>query len=116
MPVAVFCATVVAACGVATHKRTVPGGNAAQGKRLIEFYGCGACHEIGGIATANGHVGPPLHGLAGRDTIAGKLSNTQTNLVHWIMNPQKIVPGNDMPELGITDAQARNIAAYLYSQ
>ena len=37
------------------------------------------------------------------------------NLIQWIRNPQKFVPGNAMPALGIDERDARDIAAYLYS-
>lgn len=42
--------------------------------------------------------------------------NTPGNLMHWIQHPQTVVPGNGMPELGVTEDQARDIAAYLYAQ
>jgi cytochrome c1 len=43
------------------------------------------------------------------------LRNTPENLVHWVQHPQSVVPGNAMPEMGITEAQARDIASYLYT-
>ncbi len=43
------------------------------------------------------------------------LRNTPDNLVRWIRDPQKIVPGNAMPALGIDNRDARDIAAYLYT-
>jgi hypothetical protein len=46
--------------------------------------------------------------------IAGRLSNTEENLMLWIQNPQQIDPGNAMPDLGVTQEEARDIAAYLY--
>jgi len=96
--------------------RAVPGGSAARGKQLIEFQGCGSCHEIGGIPNANGRVGPSLVGIADHLTIAGKLPNTPANLVRWLENPQRIVPGTLMPDLGLHQRGARDIAAYLYRQ
>ena len=35
------------------------------------------------------------------------------NLVGWLRYPQQVVPGNAMPDLGVSEADARNIAAYL---
>ena len=43
------------------------------------------------------------------------LRNTPDNLVRWMRNPQSVVPGNAMPDMGVTEAQARDIAAYLYT-
>jgi hypothetical protein len=51
----------------------------------------------------------------GRTIIAGELPNTPANLKAWIMNPVEIEPGTAMPNLGVTDGQAHDIAAYLYT-
>jgi cytochrome c2 len=110
-------ALVLAGCGgPATHSDVVPGGSPKRGHDLIVFYGCGACHVIGGVGGANGHVGPPLKHFSSKDTIAGKLANTPSNVERWVENPQKIVPGNDMPVLGIRSDQLPDIVAYLYTQ
>jgi len=36
-------------------------------------------------------------------------------MIRWIVIPQSMAPGNAMPNLGVSDGQARNIAAYLYT-
>jgi cytochrome c len=36
-------------------------------------------------------------------------------MMRWIQHPQALSPGTAMPELGVNDQQARDIAAYLYS-
>lgn len=91
----------------------VAGGDAQHGAKLITHNGCGSCHQIPGIQDATGTVGPPLTGIAGRAVIAGVLPNTPGNMIAWIENPQAIVPGNAMPNLGLNDHEARDIAAYL---
>jgi cytochrome c2 len=91
------------------------GGDADRGARLIGKYGCGYCHTIPGIGNAKGRVGPPLTGFGDRLYVAGMLPNTRDNLMAWIENPQRIVPGNVMPVLGIGQDDARDIAAYLHS-
>ncbi len=90
-------------------------GDSAQGKIVMTRSGCGSCHEIPGLMHANGLVGPPLQHFAGRTIIAGLLPNTPQNLVKWIRYPQEVVPGNAMPDAGLDDRQARDIAAYLYT-
>jgi cytochrome c2 len=90
-------------------------GNADHGATLINYYGCGSCHTIPGIPDADGLVGPPLTDFSRRVYIAGVLRNTPDNLVAWIRDPQRIVPGNVMPKMGIDAADARDIAAYLYT-
>lgn len=102
-------------CGSATSHPAVPNASPANGKRLIVYYGCGACHVIGGI-NPQGGVGPSLVGYASRRMVAGTLPNTTANLVRWIERPQRILPQSDMPDLGIGPDGARDIAAYLYSQ
>jgi cytochrome c len=91
------------------------GGRTTAGKALIGRYGCGACHEIPRISNAVGRVGPSLGGLSQRTQIAGVLANQPDNLVRWLQHPQSIVPGNGMPDQGITPEEARDIAAYLYT-
>lgn len=91
-------------------------GDAHRGAVLINYYGCGGCHEIPGIPNAVGMVGPPLNGMARRIYIAGVLRNTPDNLEHWIEDPQSVVPGNVMPKMGIGPEDARDITAYLYTR
>jgi len=91
------------------------GGTPSRGAALINYYGCGSCHTIPGISAANGMVGPPLTGFSRRIYVAGLLRNTPDNLVYWIRYPQKVVPGNAMPEMNIDVRDARDIAAYLYT-
>jgi cytochrome c1 len=91
------------------------GGDPKEGLSLILQYNCGACHIIPGVRDANGLVGPPLLFFSKRTYIAGELPNTTPNLVRWIMSPQSVEPQNAMPNLGITEQQARSIAAYLYT-
>jgi cytochrome c len=74
---------------------------------------CSACHVVPGIAGAIGNVGPSLKGIGRQRMIAGKLPNSPDNMTRWLMHPQKIDPGNAMPDMGLTDDQARKIAAYL---
>src|SRR4051812_18442879 len=89
----------------------VPGGDPARGRQAITRYGCGACHDIPGVAGARGAVGPPLSSFSKRAIVAGRLANTPDNLSRWIQEPQAIEPGNAMPNLGVTNAEARDIAA-----
>jgi cytochrome c1 len=91
------------------------GGNANVGKALIVSKGCGGCHVIPGVYTARGLVGPPLYFFSRRTMIAGELPNTADNLVRWIKDPKQVEPGTAMPDLGLSDQQARDVAAYLYT-
>lgn len=92
------------------------GGDPHQGAILVVRYSCGACHLMPGVPNADGLVGPPLAGFARRTVIGGVLPNTPPNLIIWLRDPQAVTPGNAMPNVGLTDAQARDIAAYLYTK
>jgi cytochrome c2 len=93
----------------------VPGGDARRGHRLVAELGCGGCHTIPGVRNARGNVGPPLIAFGDRRFIAGMLENQPDNLIHWLQHPQSVVPGNAMPEMNVSQAQARDMAAYLYT-
>lgn len=93
----------------------ITGGSAAAGETAIGRYKCGACHRIPGIPGATGAAGPDLRGFAVRAQIAGVLSNEPGNLDRWLEHPQAVLPGNGMPDQGVTPSEARHIAAYLYT-
>lgn len=104
--------------GCSTPGGSVPGaeptlGDPDRGARLISDYGCGSCHVVPGVDGADGLVGPPLTDFGRRSYIAGMLPNNADNLQTWIRDPQRIVPGNAMPDLGVPAVDARDIAAYL---
>lgn len=88
-------------------------GDPAKGRIALTQYACQACHVIPGITGSDVHVGPPLDGLASRAMLAGSLPNTPDNLVRWIRNPQAVDPQTAMPDMGVSEAHARDIAAYL---
>jgi cytochrome c len=91
------------------------GGDPARGKDLIVHYGCGSCHSIPGIRQARGLVGPPLILFGRRTFIAGEVPNTPDQLVRWLLDPKAIEAGTAMPNLGLSEQDARHIAAYLYT-
>ncbi len=102
-------------CGATVSEIAVPGGNADRGAQLVQAYGCGVCHTIAGIREADADIGPPLVDFGDRRLIAGRLPNTLPNLLRWLENPQAVAPGTVMPNLGLAQPQARDLAAYLYS-
>ncbi|MEO7086895.1 MAG: cytochrome c class I, partial [Gemmatimonadaceae bacterium] len=60
-------------------------------------------------------VGPPLEHWSERRMIAGEVPNDPAQLITWLTVPQSIRPGGAMPNMGVSDGQARDIAAYLYT-
>ena len=90
-------------------------GDPKRGKTLITEYGCGNCHLIPKVAGAEGNVGPPLLHLANRVYIAGYVRNSPENMSAWLQDPQRILPGNAMPKMGISTKDSHDITAFLYS-
>lgn len=112
-----FCLSIlVAGCGKPPSSEPLTGGNPRVGKRLIESFGCASCHQIKGVPQGRSQVGPSLKEIRGSSYLAGVLPNSAANLEKWIQHPREVNPRTAMPELGVTEAQARDIAAYLYSQ
>lgn len=112
------CSEIADAAGFNSDSNMViemPGGSPVRGEEAIRAYGCDSCHTIPGISGATATVGPPLDDWADRRYIAGALPNTPDNLLYWIQYPQAIEPGTAMPNLDVTEQDARDIGAYLYT-
>ncbi|MFC7477232.1 c-type cytochrome [Dankookia sp. GCM10030260] len=93
----------------------VVGGDPGRGPAVILAAGCGACHVIPGVRGAVAWVGPPLMEWSRRGYVGGRLPNTPENLTAWLRDPQAISPGSAMPALGLSEAEARDAAAYLFT-
>lgn len=98
-----------------TARELTGNGEPKRGKAAIDKYGCGACHTIPGVSGANGQVGPPLTDIGSRTYLAGQLPNSPDNMLRWIREPQSVSPGTAMPNLNVTEGDAKDIAAYLYT-
>jgi cytochrome c2 len=91
------------------------GGDARMGRTELGKYGCNTCHVISGVPGARGLIGPPLDGIGQRYYIAGELPNTPDNLMMWIQHPRQVEAHTAMPEMGVSEQDSRDIAAYLYT-
>ena len=107
------------ASGCENHARRtavqITGGDPDRAAAAVRKYGCGSCHTIPGIDGANAVVGPPLNRFSRRSYIAGHLSNNPDLLIRWIRYPHSFSQETAMPEMGVGDQDARDIAAYLYT-
>lgn len=103
--------TVVA--GESSPQASEGSGDAHRGKLALSQYVCTTCHVIPGVPGTYTPVRPPLGRMAMRTFIAGVLPNTPENMIRWLRDPQRIVPQTAMPALGVTEQDARDIAAYL---
>lgn len=108
---------LTAACQPPPDQRQfMPLADAARGREVIERVGCGSCHIVPGVRWPQGKAGPGLDGLAERALIAGRLPNRPDVLAAYIRNAPALVPGSGMPAMSVSEAEARDIAAYLYEQ
>jgi cytochrome c len=106
-----------AACDQADERAAdeMTGGVASRGPAAIQRYGCSTCHTVPGVSGANGLVGPPLSQVGSRVYLAGRLRNTPDNMIRWIRDPQGVDDKTAMPNLGVTEIDARDITSYLYT-
>lgn len=113
---ALLLAGVLAGCGV--REAALPTADAAsvqRGRLLLAQYQCGSCHTIPGVAASRGTIAVPLQGFGLRSYIAGEVPNGPQALQRWIVDPAALVPGTTMPSMGVSEADARDMAAYLHS-
>lgn len=86
-----------------------------RGREVFLSAPCVNCHAITGT-DAYATIGPDLTHLASRPTLgAGTLINNHGNLAGWIINPQAIKPGAQMPPNAIRSDQLQDLLAYLES-
>jgi cytochrome c2 len=88
---------------------SVPEGDPARGRTIVESVGCLGCHVVGESARDATSVrrtfGQPLQSIGGKTTRAW--------MVDWLRNPARFSPGTRMPNLRLTTAEAVDAAAYL---
>jgi cytochrome c oxidase subunit 2 len=97
-------------------RQPAPAPVTAMQKRGMEvFMGrtCSMCHTIQGTR-AGGRLGPGLTHIASRATIAaGSLPNTMGHLGGWIVDPQGIKPGTNMPQNALSANDLQAVLEYL---
>jgi cytochrome c len=86
-----------------------------QGREDLQALSCGVCHVIPGVPGARGAVGPTLQAYSRRVYVAGKFRNDPELLVRWIRDAPSLAPDTAMPAVDMSEEQARNMAAYLYT-
>jgi cytochrome c oxidase subunit II len=87
----------------------------ARGRQVFLTHSCVMCHTISGT-DAGSKVGPDLTHLASRHTIAaGTLPNTSGALAGWILDPQRLKPGTQMPPNALSGDELQSLVSYLQS-
>jgi cytochrome c oxidase subunit II len=100
----------------AAQRKPAPEPSSAEQKRGRELFAsgrCAMCHAIQGTQAAARRA-PDLTHLASRKTLAaGLLPNTVGHLAGWILDPQGIKPGVNMPANPMPPEDLRALLAYL---
>lgn len=117
LPLVLACCAALGACGPEQRgdRPAALQGDVERGRMLTSSYGCGGCHYIPQLPQARGVVGPPLTRISERAYLGGVLPNTREGMIEWLRSPQQADPGTAMPDLGLSEAEARDIAAYLHT-
>lgn len=83
------------------------------GQSVFMTRGCAVCHTIAGT-DARATIGPNLTHFKSRQSIAATtLSNTDANVMSWIVDPSAIKPGTRMPSVPLTQNELLALVAYL---
>ncbi len=86
-----------------------------RGQQVYLSGACVYCHAIAGTSS-NSPFGPGLTHIASRRTLAaGTVENNPGNLAGWIVDPQNIKPGNQMPGVNLSSEDLQALLAYLNS-
>lgn len=102
-----------------SQPQTTPtSGDAAKGAELFTQRQCIGCHAINGYEGAGARVGPNLTYFAQRKQFAGymlenDINEGAENVSAWLADPQKVKPGSQMPNLGLSQDDISNLVAYL---
>ncbi|WP_437576142.1 c-type cytochrome [Sorangium sp. So ce887] len=96
------------------------GASAARGRELYEAKGCGTCHAFTGAAglTAVAPVKAMEKETRAAVALAPDLRHARdrmepADLVAWVLDPGAIKPGTPMPQVPMSPAEARDLAAFL---
>lgn len=89
-----------------------------EAKALFHTLGCRGCHKVGGVG---GDDGPDLTTAGNKDV--GQLNFARVGgprtLANWhkqhLRSPATVVPGSNMPELGLAERQIEQLTFYLLS-
>jgi cytochrome c oxidase subunit II len=99
--------------GESASARPATGAGAQLGESEFLSEGCADCHQIRGTP-AKGQVGPDLTHLASRMTLAAAtIPNDRISLTDWLRDPQKVKPGNKMPQVQLSAGDIAALVAYL---
>jgi mono/diheme cytochrome c family protein len=99
--------------GRAGDDRAWAGGDPGKGKTIVETVGCKGCHVVGDDDRMRKERGFSFD-IAPELTRAGSKLDPAW-LFRWVKNPKDFRPTTRMPDLRLSDQEARDIVAYIMS-
>lgn len=97
-------------------------GDAARGRELVDTKGCGACHVMSGLVPPIAPSAIPVEvtadQLARATQLAPDLRHARTRfhraqLAGWLRHPNRVKRDALMPDVGLNEEQANDVAAFL---
>lgn len=96
------------------------GADLGKGRQLLESKACGSCHAFTGVAPIAASAPPAMDPkeFARGHKLAPDLRVTRdrmpaARLLAWLKDPKAVKPDTAMPKIPLTDAEARDLAAYV---
>jgi cytochrome c oxidase subunit 2 len=84
-----------------------------KGAAIFERKACVMCHTVRG-SSAGSRVGPDLTHFASRKSIASAtLPMSRGNIAAWVLDPQGIKPGTNMPNVSLAPDEIDPLVSYL---
>lgn len=105
--------------GAAPERTPLPPGNPERGRELMDQKACTSCHAFSGVpAFSSGEPAPAQSELGRSAALAPDLRFTRERfrrdrLLAWLLDPKSIKPDTRMPNFGLSEVDARDIAAYV---
>lgn len=99
----------------ATAEATIAETEVQLGRQVFLSKPCAGCHAVRGTAAVSTN-GPDLTHVGSRRYIgSGMLETTRGSLAAWIADPQRLKPGNNMPQVPLTADELQAVSAYMES-
>jgi len=90
------------------------GGDAGRGKSIFESVGCRACHTLGNDSKVREKRGTSYDIAPELTRVGSKVSPDW--IYDWVRNPRHYNPTTKMPNLRLTDREAKDVTAFLMQQ
>jgi mono/diheme cytochrome c family protein len=99
---------------------TLSGASKEKGRKLVEERACGTCHELGGAPLPVKPAAADPRDVDRTISLAPDLRHARDKwrpdaLVKWLVDPKSLKSDAIMPAPGLSEAEARDVALYLFT-